>query len=389
MSDSNAFTITIAGSAPTWYTSQAVSTWQALTAGSTPQLSNVDPCPGRGCSYSGVEGQAAVMDDYAGAVATVSSMIIPACGGHGGYGGNEVYEYLFNQETPGWLRRTNPSTSIQIEVPYYSDGKPTSMHQYNHSAYVPPLSGSTRGNRVYIPLLAQVWGSGNYSFGTGATYNLTTASWEEQGYLAAWNGDREYKAACAYDPVTEKIWMREGAGVAQHRISSYDVRTNVWTYYTTNTDPWVQSSNTAFIDPVRRVMVQVRSGSLYVSDLAFPTNVGRIYTVSGLTTTSAPGAEYEPVSGKWVFWNGGRTLQVITPPANYRTGDGSTANPLNASATYTVGQTINPGTGATPTSANPNGTYGRFQYIEQPKCFAVVNRTNQPMYVFKIPPGGL
>ena len=85
---------------PAWYQSATDKQWTSLTAGAAPQLSNVNPCPGNGCSYSGNTGQASVILANVGATASPDSMIIAFQGGHADYAGNEVYEYMFSEDAP-------------------------------------------------------------------------------------------------------------------------------------------------------------------------------------------------------------------------------------------------------------------------------------------------
>lgn len=369
---------------PAWYTAANTSEWLALTGGAADTLSAVNPCPGGGCPYSGVEGQPGVIDDWCGAVASPHSLIIAAQGGHLGYAGNEVYEFVFNVASPRWYRRVDPSTSVQQEVAYYSDGKPTSRHGYAHECYI---GSGTNGNRWFSHHASAVYGNGGTHLGKPASWQIDTASYDAQGTFNDYTGVTAYDNFCAYDSATHKVWVQEGpGGQADWTLHSLDVATGVWSTHG-NSGPLQDGANmAAFVDPVRRVLVGQAGTSLYIRDLAFPNDVGRAYTVSGL---SGNAIAYEPVSGKWVQWDGGKTLRVITPPSNYRTGDGSTSNGLNASASYSVSATISPSGGATPTVANSNGTYGRFAYIAQPHGFCVVNATNQSMYFFKIPAGGI
>ena len=86
-------------------------------------MKDVDPCPMRNCSYSAVEGQGAVMDDWSGgAYDTVRDRLIVWGGGHGGYAGNEIYVFDLNQLK--WSRITEPSDPPGKDVPYAPDGSP-------------------------------------------------------------------------------------------------------------------------------------------------------------------------------------------------------------------------------------------------------------------------
>lgn len=377
-------------SRPTWWTNAATSEWIAMTGGAADTMSVVDPCPAGTCSYSGVQKQAgAVAGDWVGGVASQDSLLIVAQGGHEAYGGNEVYEFVFSEATPRWYRRTDPSTNAPYGVAYYPDGKPTARHGYNHDCFIP--AGTTNGNRWYAPWIQNGWNSDGNSFADGSSWRRDTYTYDPQGTFPNFPGERGYEGSVAYDSVMHKVWAWESPiNTAQWRLFSLDVTTKAWTNHGSkfSSGGFDTSDQTAFIDPVRRLMVVCSGSTLWIADLAFPGDPGRVYTVSGLSG-NAPGWKREPVSGKWVHWAGGKTLRVITPPSNYRTGDGSTLNPLNASAVYSVGQTITPAGGATPTAPDVTGTYGRFNYIANPRGFAVVNSVSQPVYFFKIPAAGL
>lgn len=369
---------------PTWWTSQTTSEWAALSGGSAPTLDDVNPCPAENCSYSATEGQAGLVDDWCGAAASPNSLIIAAQGGHLGYAGNELYEFVFDEESPRWYRRIDPSTSVQQEVAYYADGKPTSRHGYAHDCFI---GTGTNGNRWFSHHGSAVYGNGGTHVADAASWPIGTSSYEAQDAFPDFPGDTLYDNFCAYDPVGHKVWVQEGGLNGNWRVFSLDIATKTWTTYGSSSTALQDGDYmAALIDPVRRVIVGQTGNTLYIRDLAFPNDSGRVYTVSGL---SGNAIAYEPVSGKWVSWNGGKTLRAITPPSNYRTGDGTTQNGLNSSASYSVGQTITPSGGATPTSANTNGTYGRFNYIAKPRGFCVVNSTTESMYFFKIPEAGI
>jgi hypothetical protein len=373
---------------PAWYTSSTTSEWRTFSGGPADTLSAVDPCPAGTCSYSGTERQPSMVTAWCGAAASPNSLIIAAQGGHSNYAGNEVYEFVFNTATPRWFRRIDPSTSLQSNVAYFADGKPNSRHGYKNDCYI---GTGTNGGRWFSPFGVSLWGSvteyNSSTTGKAASWQQGTASYDAQSTFADYPGARDYDGVVEYDPVGHKVWVSEPGATGNWRLFSLDVATNTWTTYA-NSSVGLHTgvTTTGFIDPIRRVLVVQSGSTIWVRDLAFPNNPGRPYTVSGLTGNAMA---YEPVSGKWVHWGGGKTLRVITPPSSYRSGDGSTLNALNASATYTVGATITPSGGSTPTSPASNGTYGRFAYIANPRGFCVVNATNESMYFFKIPTAGI
>ena len=102
-------------------------------------MSAVDPCPARNCPYTGAEGQAGVMNDWAGgAYDSTRDRLMVWGGGHAGYGGNEVY--AFSLATGAWSRLTEPSNPITTCTDFYPDGRPASTHSYNFCNYSGPYA---------------------------------------------------------------------------------------------------------------------------------------------------------------------------------------------------------------------------------------------------------
>jgi hypothetical protein len=371
---------------PAWYQAANDQQWSALTAGPAPQLSNVDPCPAGNCSYTGSTGFESVCSAYVGAAASSESLIIAFQGGHHDYAGNGVYEYMFSEDVPRWYRRVDPSTSVQEDVGYYSDGRPAARHGYKSDCFIPTLSGSSNGNRYFAAFGGSTWGSGNTTTSLAASWQRGTSAPDPQSFWPnSTPGTHNYDAYVCWDPVTERVWKRDGSyPTYTYALRSMDPRTKAWTTHGSTVAGSFPNGAylSSMVDPIRRVMVMCYRAQIVVTDLEHPNEAGRVYAVSGLPASGNGGFAYEQLSGKWVQWSGGSTLRTITPPANYRSGDGSTSNSLNASASYSA-VTVTPSAGATPTSEQGGGTHGRFSYIENPRGFCVVNATNQPVYFFK------
>lgn len=370
---------------PTWYVNMTDLTWAEMSAGSTPRMADVDPCPANNCTYTATEGQNGVVDDWCGAVVTPNAMLVLQQGGHFGYAGNEGYKYTADVPTPGWARPLNPSTSVQEGVPYYADGRPTSVHGYNHSCFIGP---GVNGNRYFAHAQINVFDDvGGVNFPDASSWVLDAADYEARDTYPDFPGNLAYESFCDYDRAHHRVWIQEGlAGGTSWRLFSLDAATRTYTTHGAWPAGYTPGNIAAMVDPVRRLLVGINGSTLNIRDLARPGDAGVAYTVTGL---SCQGIKYEPRSGKWVCWNGGKDVKVITPPSNYRTGSGGLTNPLNSSATYSVGQTLSPVGGATPTAANANGTYGRFNLLLEPFCLIAVNSVDQNVYIFKLPAIGL
>ena len=176
-------------------------------------MRDVDPCPQRNCSYSGTGGQAAIIKAWGGAAYDdTRDRLIVWGGGHGDYGGNEVY--VFDVNTLTWTRVTDPSDPPARDEPYASDGAPGSSHSRNTLQYVPHLDAlCIFGFSGYFP-----------SAGTGSRntdcYDFTNDRWIYQADAPVggsgrgitgvdkngmvWShGDGQQGKLCRYNPYTD------------------------------------------------------------------------------------------------------------------------------------------------------------------------------------------
>jgi hypothetical protein len=135
------------------------------------------------------------------------------------------------------------------------------------------------------------------------------------------------------------------------------------------------SRSKAAISPVHTVMVfTTNAGALRAIDLRPATPTG-IYApaTSGTAPAGDVAIEWDAVHSRFVAWSdSGRTLYVLTPPANPYAGGGTWA-----------WSTIAPATGATPSlGTGTNGVYGRFRVLAGSGWSAAVlmTGTDRPIY---------
>lgn len=381
LSTTLSFTIAATGD-PAWYTAQTASVWG--TPGST------GPAP----TLLGLGAGHGIVDGYSGGFVTQSSQYLVLNGGHSDGVPNQVWRFDFNVAAPLFVKEFNGSSSLPNVSgtqgnPYYPDGLPAARHTYSNVCYIPTLSGSTNGNRAFLPWMFAVAGDGTGDYKDASSYPLNSQQYDPRDFFPDLPTTQDirftYTGWCVWDPVGELVWVSlDGGGF--YELWSFNPRTKVYTNFGTSSSNGTEGYTTALVDTSRRVIAVAKDSTIYLHDLLNP-GARLVYNVTGAPGGS--GFEYEPTGRKWVKWAGGKTLNVMTPPTNYRTGDGSLSNPLNPSAVYTFGTTITPATGATPTAGGPQGTYKRFAYIAQPKGFCVLNAYDEQMYFFKIPAGGL
>lgn len=326
----------------------------------------LDPCPSRGCSYSAVEGQAAVIDDWNGAVLdTKRSRLICWGGGHAGYYGNELY--AFDVPSLKWLRLTNPTDPPTAGSDTNWDGTPQSRHSYNGVTYIAHVdrffafagSGCTIGNSGFPPT-TNVW---TFDFGT---LPYGAANWKNMNATGTRPKAGEGSNA-AYDPVTKKVWWGEGWNsnpADRWGLFTYDYDANTWTQITNES---VFNSSTTTIDTKRGLLVNIGNNRMSVYDIrsAAPKRVD--WTTTGgaaIIGASAPGVDYDPVSDRYVCWANG-PVYVLNPDTKI--------------------WTVNNPAGAPPVGVN--GTYHRWSYVPSVNAFVLVTHVDRNVFFYKLTAG--
>jgi len=139
-------------------------------------------------------GQLVLRDD-------TNELFILASGGHGDSADNRVVSIRMTDDSPQWVLRNAPSppSAVVLNVPYYTDGKPSSRHNYQHNHWVPGI------NRLMMIGARSVAGSA-YFYQTVDGFNPDTNTWDPAG---TWPDLPTYS----------------GYGMYRERNSNY-----VWTY---------------------------------------------------------------------------------------------------------------------------------------------------------------
>jgi hypothetical protein len=190
-------------------------------------LADVDPCPARNCSYSGVIGQRAVLEAWCGAAfATAYGRLgawITTGGGHGDYFGNEVY--AFELDTLRWVRLNDPypggpASSVDYGEGEYAPGIPLSSHTYQHTQYLPPeLGGGPKGSL----LLVVSYAAGKLAQGSGRAHvcDLATGRWSRYSVNKATVRVNATSATC-FDADRNLYWRVPYGGAEIEYLASDD-----------------------------------------------------------------------------------------------------------------------------------------------------------------------
>jgi len=303
-----------------------------------------------------------VIDPWcSGAFDTKRNNLIVWGGGHSDYSGNEIY--VFNLDSLKWTRVNNPSNPPATDVAYAADGGPCSRHTYNYIQYVPAV------DRFCSFGGAGFWQSGQTGTNTLDAFNFDTKTWGQ--FTTVPNCGGGLGSISAVDAGTGYAWYHGTNSYSW--LAHWNPVSNVWTLHGKTWEMEdLNYTHTAAIDPKRHKMVAVGSGTVLVWNLEPDT--GYIFFsqtstsgATGIVGAGAPGVEYDPRSDKIVAWSGGSSVYTLDMDSHV--------------------WTQHSGTGATPTSAASNGTFGRFRYSPKSNVFVTVNNISQDVFIYRLTAG--
>ncbi len=273
------------------------------------KMNTVDPCPTHDCDYSGSTAQNSVMGSWGGgAYDVVRDRLIVWGGGHTNYGGNELY--VFDLNTLAWSRLTNPSSPAAKDVPYSSDGQPTSRHTYDYVQYVPAIDAfcSFGGSAFYL--------SGQTGTNNTDCYYFASKQWVRRADMPSVVGGL-IAAFSAVDGTSGHVWVH---GTGTYSTSAeYDATTDQWVphgrQFTENT--FTYAYTTAAIDPVHRLFITVGGKFSAQWDMSKPGEFsGEPLVTSGdqtVVNADGPGFVYDSVDQVFVGWAGGTDVYTLDP----------------------------------------------------------------------------
>lgn len=283
-------------------------------------------------------------------------------GGHGDYGGNEIYAIGLADDAPAWSRPWGPTANADItsDTAYYADGNPAAQHTYYSLQYdqvgdrLLRLQGGYYSGRSGTngEFNSWDWGAGNWNpEGTHPDNTISLAgepvgTHPETGDVYIWgNGSR-------------LIWSRA---------------TNLMSYSASFGS--LQASEAALVvDPANGACwalggSNATSGKVMKWNLA--DNVLSSVSVTGDgaagTVALAVGAAMDPETGLIYVATPAGTIYVFDPSA-------LTFNAVTLTGT---------GPGTNLSYGNGTGTYNKFQYVKAIKAFVVLPAWTAPMFAFR------
>lgn len=275
-------------------------------------------------------------------------------GGHGDYGGNELYAFgPLDSDTPTWSRITDPTIPAPDDVARDGSGNPVSRHSYDTLVYLPTA------NKM-LCIGAPGYFHTGFKFNAGDLFDFAVNPAEDQPWSSVDTGFPAYGGGgtgtinliSGYDSVNGRAWGL-GKGNAQ-RIGYYSVSGGAWTDFAID-NPGMSGDSKAGLSSSLQIMVSTdASGAPIAVDLR-STPARYTPTVTG----TGPGVgelsfEWDESGGRFVCWGlSGKTVYYLTPGADPYSGGDSWA-----------WSSVSPSAGATPGSPQANGTYGRLRLIE-------------------------
>lgn len=361
----------------TWLTALTLNTWAQIGSNTANNVDpNDDPAinpnhPSAAPWRNGYDLTDVANQWNGGALDDVNGVFWTGGGGHSGYYGNELYSISLEANNPAWIRRGYPSGSIQKPCASFTsdganqsvlpDGRPHAVHNYNLFCAI------NNGDVALAP--------GGFKFDGVATWYGFKFSSAANDWVTGTLLDSVYSTyGCAcYDPVRDKLWVFD-----HQYLSSINLSTGVVTsHFNTYTDAVGEYSKMIY-DSVRDIFVvflnqQASSayGSAYVLyfDPDNPTDFIKA-PQDNTVLRGKHGVAFDPDGNRILCWNGGADLTVITPPAT-----GWNTNTW-VSSTLTLS--------GTPSSAQANGTYGRFQYSSKYGCALLLNTLGEKLWAVKL-----
>jgi hypothetical protein len=377
--------------------------WTDLTGTA---LTSVCPPNGYGNDYQGVSYNFSaqcpgVMNAWSGGIAdTLRNHLIMFGGGHGDYGGNELYQ--LDVVAGSLTRLTNPS------LPVYDlnsgpcpalmpDGKPNSRHSSNSLVYMPNIdkmfmnggsvacaNGSSHEDFWLLDL------SNISNTGSGGWQNVdptSSANGGVQFYVPSGTGSVNYWTVSDYDPNSQTVIDDNNYSLLQ-----YTPGTNTVVNLSSGSAA-LYAAMSGVVDPKRKLLIAFGSNGnagtfalsiSLVSPYTYTTWQDSIHNVNLLSGCGAlssspaastpgsinyPGMAYDPVLDRTVIWpDQGNTVYLFNPDTLTCT----TQTFANGPPPIDGGLT---GSG---------GTFGRFRYFPALDAFVVAPSPEHDAYVLSL-----
>ena len=279
-------------------------------------------------------------------------------GGHGDYFGNEVYALDLNNMSISRLTEPSPVSNVMTCPEAYTDARPSARHTYGGLAYLAVKDSMF------------VYGGSKSACGFMSTgtwvFDLQKMEWKN---LDPHQGDSPANnpgAIAGFDPNTDTILLSDTANLFR-----YDPDKN--SYKKLRAFTGVDYRLSGVIDPDRKLFFMIGgTGQFWAIDISEKSKFNlqdwsrKVTGCDPLRYAHSPGLAYDAELREIVGWAGGDTVFLFHAETS-----------TCSTETYPGG----------PGSAQPNGTFGRFQYFPKLDAFALVNDWKQNAVLLRLAHG--
>ena len=353
---------------------------------------DVDPCPAQTCSYNRppFRSQRAIFDAWCGGAYAPSfgalGSLLHMGGGHGDYGGNEVYRFDFSSRL--WSRATEPhpydfdDSGPSGTFPwdpawgdFLDDGSPVSSHNYGCLFAMTGAQAHNANGKLVYPLMGAV-GRGAVNIPRAHALDLDTLRWERLGATSGPSTQNGTGGQCAHDPGRAVAWAFPGGAFS---VGKLDLGSTEWTVYPS--DVYFRWGVMSCFDPVSGLVPLLQpTGNeeqdptvLWLFDPSRPSST-KVATISGDPPNGAGcGFAYCPLTDRFYLHGGVGVptdeLIVLTPP---RSGD-----PLLGTWAFSRESF----TGDAPNGASR--VYTKFHWVDGLRAFASYGSTDNAVHLFR------
>ncbi len=309
-------------------------------------------------AIEGNSGCRAVVNAWNGGIAdTKRNRLIIWGGGHSDYFGNEVYSLDLNKSALSRLTEPSPVTNVRSCPEAYTDGRPSARHTYGGLAYLSEqdsmfVYGGSKSACGYMS--AATW-----------VFDLGRMEWKSLDPHQGDSPGNNPGAIAEHDPNTGTVILTDIANLFR-----YDPVRN--SYKKLRPLSGVDYRLSGVIDPDRKLFIMIGGpGQFWAIGIGENSKFEvqdwsrKVTGCDLLRYARSPGLAYDAELRVIVGWAGGDTVYLFQPETR-----------TCATETYPGG----------PGAAQPNGTFGRFQYFSRLGVFALVNDWKQNAFLLRLAP---
>lgn len=245
----------------------------------------------------GVIGPRAVTDAWGGgAFDTRRNVLLLTGGGHGDYGGNEIYEFALQTRT--WSRTTEPSPMREVEPGRFEvlgSEAPVSSHSYDGLTFVPDAGAMFKfGGACYR--------SGSAYDQHAYLYDTATRTWQRRARAPR----KCLQVVSDLDASNNRVIVGIETGLMQ-----YDVAADRWLQHG-QSNSFISASGAVF-DPAsgRFVVMQAKSGAIDFYDLHDPDQRQSTPISATMGWGRHAGMAYDSRRRRITIWDGGADVWML------------------------------------------------------------------------------